>query len=89
MWLKQSKTTETSALEAFGDPNEGEPYITPEVISQAKALLIAVYTNKDDDFMGCELRTLRVYKFLNNKSTLLKQLPPTEAALSNICDMQH
>lgn len=44
------------------------------------ALLVAVYTNNDNDFMGVELGKVRVYKFLNNKSMLLKLLPPTEDA---------
>ena len=78
--LNRSKATDIPALEAFGDPDEGQPCITPEVISQARALLIAVFTNKNDDFMGAELGKVRVYTFLNNKSTLLKLLPPTEDA---------
>ena len=78
IWLNRSKATDIPALEAFGDPDEGQPCITPEVFSQARALLIAVYTNKDDDFMGAELGKVRVYKFLNNISTQL--LPPTEDA---------
>ena len=87
IWLNRSKATYIPALEAFRDPDEGQPCITPEVISQ---VLIAVYTNKDDDFMGAELGKVKVYKFLNNKSTLLKLLSPTEDALiSNICDVQH
>ena len=55
IWLNRSKAIDIPALEAFGDPDEGQPCITPEVISQARALLIAVYTNKDDDFMGSKL----------------------------------
>ena len=89
IWLNRSKATDIPALEAFRYPDEGQPCITPEVISQARALLIAVYTNKNDDFMGAKLGKVRVYEFLNNISTLLKLLPPTEDALSNICDVQH
>ena len=34
IWLNRSKATDIPALEAFGDPDEGQPCITPEVISQ-------------------------------------------------------
>ena len=39
---------------------------------------VAVYTSTADHFEGADLGKLRAYKFLNNKSTLLKLLPPTE-----------
>ena len=39
-----------------------------------------MYTNKQDDFTGSDLCQLRAHKFMNNKSTLLKLLPPTEDA---------
>jgi len=42
--------------------------------------MVAVYTGNDADFVDGELSKLRVSKFLNNKSTLLKLLPPTEDA---------
>jgi len=81
MWLTPSKEVDIPALENFGDPDKSPPYtITAEVISQARDLLVAVYTRKDDDFKESGLDELRVHKFLNNKSTLLKLLPPTEDA---------
>ena len=50
------------------------------MIEQARILTISVYSSKDDHKEDFDLGKLRVYKFLNNKSTLLKLLPPTEAA---------
>jgi len=80
-WLTRSKEVDIAALEDFGDPDESPPYtITAEVTSQARVALVAVYTKKNDDFEGSGLDELRVHRFLNNKSTLLKLLPPTEDA---------
>ena len=42
---------------------------------------MAVYSKKGDDFEEANLDNLKVDKFLDNKSTLLKLLPPTEDAL--------
>jgi len=42
--------------------------------------MVAVYTNRGEDFDRSNLANVRVYKFLNNKSTLLNLLPPTEDA---------
>ena len=55
--------------------------ITSDVISRARALLVAVYTINDDNFVSDDLGQVRACKFLNNKSTLLKMLPPTEHSL--------
>ena len=57
MWLTPSKEVDIPALENFGDPDKSPPYtITAEVISQARDLLVAVYTRKDDDFKRSGLR---------------------------------
>ena len=42
--------------------------------------MVSVYANKGDMFGGSDLGKHRVYTFLNNKSTLLKVIPPTENA---------
>ena len=47
---------------------------------QARQLVIAVYTNRSDAFEDCDLAKLRAHKFLTNRSTMLKLLPPTEDA---------
>ena len=77
-WLVKSKDMKMSALETFGDPANGPPVITSDVISQARALLVAVYTTKDDHFTSDDMGQVRAYKFLNNKSTQLKMLPSTQ-----------
>lgn len=76
-WFKSSSETEITALEDFG---EQDARLTADVISQARSLMVAVYTNRGEDFDRSNLANVRVYKFLNNKSTLLKLLPPTEDA---------
>lgn len=77
-WLKSSKTTQIPALENFGDQDQWN--ITDELIGQARALAFAAYTNRADEFKEPDLAKLRAHKFLNNRSTLLKLLPPTEDA---------
>ena len=80
-WLRCSKEVEIPALEDFGEADvNSQGTVTTDVIQQARELLVAVYTKKDDDFKGSALGDLRVHKFLNNKSTLLKLLPPIEDA---------
>jgi len=59
---------------------ESKARLTADVTSQARSLMVAVYTNRGEDFDRSNLANVRVYKFLNNKSTLLKLLPPTEDA---------
>ena len=78
-WLANSKTLDLSALEAFAE-DEQSCEVTDVVVSQARELMLAVYSNKHEEFQGASLSKLRVFKFLNNKSTLLKILPPTEDA---------
>lgn len=93
-WLACSKTLDVSALEAFAE-NEQACELSDVVVTQARELLVAVYSNKNEDFSASSLSKLRAFKFLNNKSTLLKLLPPTEdsflqhlrrAALATIID---
>ena len=78
MWVNRSKTTDVSALGNFAE--QDHTHLTADVINQARNLMIAVYNKKDDAFEGSDLGKLHAYKFLNNKSTLLKLLPPTEDA---------
>ena len=78
MWVNRSKTTDVSALGTFAE--QDHTHLTSDVINQARNPVIAVYTKKDDAYEGSNLGKLRAYKFLNNKSTLLKLLPPTEDA---------
>ena len=54
-----------SALAMFGDPANGPLVITSDVINQAMALVVAVYTTKDDHFTGDDLGHVRAYEFLN------------------------
>lgn len=68
----------TPAVVDYGD-NQANA-ITGDLITQARELTIDVYTTKSDQFEDSDLEKLRAYKFLNNKSTLLKLLPPTEDA---------
>ena len=72
----KSKDMKISAIETFRNPANGPSVITSDVISQVMTLLAAVNTTKDDHFTGDDLGQLRAYKFLNNKSTLLKMLHP-------------
>ena len=77
-WFKSSMRLDIPALEDFGE-NPGN-IITDDLLHQALDLTIGVYQSKADHFEGSDLAMLKVYKFLNNKSTLLKVLPPTEDA---------
>jgi hypothetical protein len=78
-WLKSATRVDIPALESFGEgPDEG---ITDDLLNQARALTIDVYPSKADHFEDCDhLGKVRTYKFLNNKSPLLKLLPPTGQA---------
>lgn len=78
-WLASSKTLDLSALQAFAE-NEQSFEITDALIDQAQALIVSVYSNKHEEFSDTSLSKLRVFKFLNNKSTLLKLLPPSDGA---------
>lgn len=77
-WIKASNTVDHPGLESFG--KDATDNITPYIIKEARDLIIAVYTTKVDNFEESNLVKLRAYKFLNNRSTLLKLLPPTEDA---------
>ena len=81
-WFITSKKIDTPALEDFAESDDLLA-LTDEVKNQARDLLIGVYT-KRVDMLGSSLAEIRANKFLNNKSTLLKLLPPTEDAY-----MQH
>ena len=94
-WLNRSDTTDIPELEHFGEQGQHRNQFTSDLINQTYKLVIAVYTNRSDDFEDCDLGKVRAYKFLNNKSTMLKLLPPTEhtfllhlqrAALATIID---
>ena len=78
-WLNRSYTTDIPKLERFGE-GQNSYQITSELINQARQLVIAVYTNRSDAFEDCDLAKVRAHKFLNNRSTMLKLLPPTEDA---------
>ena len=65
-WFKSSMRLDIPALEYFGE-NPGDT-ITDDLLHQAQYLTIAVYQSKSEHFE--DLGKLRVYKFLNNKSTL-------------------
>ena len=77
-WFSASKDVNLSELQSFGENPVN--YLTDKLKDQAKALAVAVYTSKADHKVDFDLPSLRVYKFLNNRSTLLKLLPPTEEA---------
>lgn len=77
-WFKSSMSLDTPALEEFGE-NPADA-ITDDLLNQARDLTIAVYTTTADHVEDSDLGKLRAYKFLNNRSTLLKLLPPTENA---------
>ena len=77
-WLAASKLTDIENLEDFADEAENVA-IADKLKNQARDLLIVVYTKKID-MMGSSLAQVRTNKFLNNRSTLLKLLPPTEGA---------
>ena len=97
VWFSGSKTLNLPALGDFGENPTGENPTLHElnvsVIDQARQLLIYVYSKDIDTEQS--LAMLRAHKFLNNRSTLLKLLPPTEstfihhlqrAALATIID---
>ena len=42
--------------------------------------MVSAYANEGNIFEGSDFGKHRVFTFLNNKSTLLKLLPPTESA---------
>ena len=76
-WFKTSMQLVLPALQEFGVSSYS---LSDEVRHQARDLTIGVYASKADHSEDFDLAKLRVYKFLNNRSTLLKLLPPTEDA---------
>ena len=77
-WFKTSLHLDLPALQGFGE--NSSTYLSDDVKNQARELTIGVYASKADHSEDFDLAKLRVYKFLNNRSTLLKLLPPTENA---------
>ena len=77
-WFKTSMGLDLPALQEFGENSSYS--LSEDVKNQARDLTIAVYASKADHSEDFDLAKLRVYKFLNNRSTLLKLLPPTENA---------
>ena len=73
-WQAKSKTVKLSALESFAEDGQS-CQVAEEVLSQAHQLLVAVYSKKHELFSEMSLDVMRAYKFLNNRSTLLKLLP--------------
>ena len=78
IWLNFSYTIDIPELERFGEQGQNSYQITSDFINQTCKLVIAVY--RSDDFEDCDLAKFRDYKFLNNRSTMLKLLLPTEHA---------
>ena len=72
-----STKVNTCAYEAFGENQQFE--ITGDLISQSRNLMITTYA-KGNAITGMSLSHARANKFLSNKTTLLKLLPPTENA---------
>ncbi len=93
--VRCNKEVEIPALEDFAEADvNSQGTVTTNVIQQARELLVAVYTKKDNDLKKAALGDT-VYKFLNNKATLLKLLPQLKtlflfhmkrAALATIVD---
>ena len=76
-WLKCSFREDLSSIEKFGE--DVTDVVSEELLNQARTILTRVYTTSTDDFkVQADLSKLRAFKFLNNKSTLLRLLPPTE-----------
>lgn len=80
-WFKTSMRLDLPSMPALQEFGENSSYsLSDDVINQARDLAIAVYASKADHSEDFDLAKLRVYKFLNNRSTLLKLVPPTEKA---------
>ena len=77
-WFKTNMGLDLPALQEFGENSSYS--LSEDVKNRARDLTIAVYASKADHSEDFDLAKLRVYKFLNNRSTLLKLLPPTENA---------
>ncbi|XP_030833483.1 uncharacterized protein LOC105441519 [Strongylocentrotus purpuratus] len=77
-WFKRSLSLDIPTIEQFGE-NPAD-VVSGDLIKEARAITTAVYTSASDDFNESDLGKIRAYKFLNNRSTLLRLLPPTEDA---------
>ena len=80
VWLSASKALNISALEELFESADSSD-IDANVISQAPKMLISVNSKQTDAEQT--LSVIRAHKFLNNKSTLLKLLPPLWRCLSH------
>ena len=72
-WLQKCKRAPLDHLASFG---EADFTLTEDVINQARQLIKVVYSSEGCHFK--DLAELRGHKFLKNKDTNLKKLPPTE-----------
>ena len=65
-WLNCSYTTDIPELERFGEEGQNSYQITSNLINQTRKLVIAVCTNRSNDFEDCDLGTVlcgnKVYK---------------------------
>ena len=76
--MATSNALDVSApIEAFAESSESSE-IDDNLMKQAKHLMLCVYDKKTDVEQTVEV--FSAHKFLNNRSTLLKLLPPTEDA---------
>ena len=76
--MATSNALDVSApIEAFAESSESSE-IDDNLMKQAKHLMLCVYDKKTDIEQTVEV--FSAHKFLNNRSTLLKLLPPTEYA---------
>lgn len=77
-WFISSRECPTGSLAEFAEDDDHRE-MADEICSQARDLTITVYSKKYA-MQGCTLSEVRANKFLNNKSTLLKMLPPTKGS---------
>ena len=75
VWLCISKALNISALQEFAETADSSD-INDDLTQQARQLMLGVYAKKID--VDQPIDVFRAHKFLNNQSTLLKCLPPTD-----------
>ena len=80
-WLIASKQMRLPAIAQYGEELQVTA-VNNEVFSEALLLLLAAYKTKNNSCTTIEV--IRAHKFLRNKSTLLKLLPPTDAFIQHI-----
>ena len=80
VWLCISKALNISALQEFAETADSSD-INDDLTQQARQLMLGVYAKKID--VDQPIDVFRAHKFLNNRSTLLKRLPPTEGAFKH------